>query len=114
MQKLYSNFDTPDYKNYFKKPRFSNNAFTIAHYALDVQYEAENFLDKNKDTVPDEHMSLLQGSEFDFLKEVLEKAAANNPPPAVRKKASLGTTFGLLTRVCFLFWLFLRRPRTSA
>ncbi|ORX47762.1 hypothetical protein DM01DRAFT_1410135 [Hesseltinella vesiculosa] len=80
-QKLYTNFDKPDFKQYFKKPRFSNNAFTIAHYAHDVQYESENFLDKNKDSVPDEHMSLLQGSEFEFLKEVLEKAANANPVP---------------------------------
>jgi myosin-5 len=83
IQKLYQNFEGPNFKQYFKKPRFSNNAFTIAHYALDVQYEAESFIDKNKDTVPDEHLSLLQGSEFDFLKEVLEKAAANNPNPIV-------------------------------
>ena len=56
----------------------------MAHYAHDVQYEAENFLDKNKDTVPDEHMTLLQGSEFEFLKEVMDRAAANNPAPTVK------------------------------
>lgn len=83
MQKLYSNFEGPNFKKYFKKPRFSNNAFTIAHYALDVQYEAESFIDKNKDTVPDEHLALLQGSDFDFLVEVLDRAAASNPTPAV-------------------------------
>ncbi|KAI9492810.1 P-loop containing nucleoside triphosphate hydrolase protein [Zychaea mexicana] len=103
VQKLYSNFATPQYKNYFKKPRFSNNAFTIAHYAHDVQYEAENFLDKNKDTVPDEHLTLLQGSDFDFLKDVLEKAAANNPAPQAEnkrmsmmfRKPTLGSIFKL-------------------
>ncbi|KAI8394115.1 P-loop containing nucleoside triphosphate hydrolase protein [Radiomyces spectabilis] len=103
-QKLYSNFDNANFKNYFKKPRFSNNAFTIAHYAHDVQYEAENFIDKNKDTVPDEHLSLLQGAEFDFLKEILEKAAANNPAPTpennkrmsmVVRKPTLGSIFKL-------------------
>ncbi|KAF7722644.1 Myosin type-2 heavy chain 1 [Apophysomyces ossiformis] len=103
-QKLYTNFDNPSFKNYFKKPRFSNTAFTIAHYAHDVQYESENFLDKNKDTVPDEHLALLQGAEFDFLKEVLEKAAANNPAPVpennkrmsmVARKPTLGSIFKL-------------------
>ncbi|KAG1355859.1 hypothetical protein G6F62_002230 [Rhizopus arrhizus] len=91
VQKLYSNFDNPNFKKYFKKPRFSNSAFTIAHYALDVQYEAENFIDKNKDTVPDEHLSLLQDAEFDFLKDVLEKAAANNsvPTPENNKRLSM-------------------------
>lgn len=51
-----------------------------------MQYEAENFIDKNKDTVPDEHLSLLQDAEFDFLKDVLEKAAANNSVPTVKKR----------------------------
>ena len=32
----------------------------------------ENFLDKNKDAVPDEHLNLLKKTEFDFLREVLE------------------------------------------
>jgi myosin-5 len=82
-QKLYTQFDTPAFKDYFKKPRFSNAAFTIVHYAHDVQYEADGFLDKNKDTVPDEHLKLLQDSEFEFLSEVLEKAALANPPPPV-------------------------------
>ncbi|KAJ8659397.1 hypothetical protein O0I10_004759 [Lichtheimia ornata] len=103
IDKLYSNFSTPDYKDYFKKPRFSNSAFTIAHYAHDVQYEGENFLDKNKDTVPDEHLSLLQTSEFDFLVDVLEKAASNNPAPPVEnkrmssmfRKPTLGSIFKL-------------------
>ncbi|KAF7725836.1 Myosin type-2 heavy chain 1 [Apophysomyces ossiformis] len=103
-QKLYTNFDNPNFKKYFKKPRFSNNAFTIAHYAHDVQYEAENFLDKNKDTVPDEHLSLLQGANFDFLKEVLEKAASNTPAPMpenskrmsmIARKPTLGSIFKL-------------------
>ena len=33
--------------------------------------------------MPDEHLALLQGSEFDFLTEVLDRAAANNPAPTV-------------------------------
>ncbi|CAO3692449.1 unnamed protein product [Rhizopus stolonifer] len=91
VQKLYSNFDNANYKKCFKKPRFSNSAFTIAHYALDVQYEAESFIDKNKDTVPDEHLTLLQNAEFDFLSEVLDKAAASAvaAPPENGKRMSM-------------------------
>ncbi|KAI9249910.1 P-loop containing nucleoside triphosphate hydrolase protein [Helicostylum pulchrum] len=104
VQKLYSNFEGPNFKNYFKKPRFSNNAFTIAHYALDVQYEVESFIDKNKDTVPDEHLALLQSSEFDFLTDVLDKAASSNPVPTpenskrmsmIARKPTLGSIFKL-------------------
>ncbi|KAG9318369.1 myosin 5 [Chiua virens] len=58
----------------FKKPRFGNSAFTIAHYALDVTYEVDGFLEKNRDTVPDEHMVLLATTKNPFLKEVLDAA----------------------------------------
>ncbi|KAI8877643.1 hypothetical protein K501DRAFT_337295 [Backusella circina FSU 941] len=88
-QKLYNNFTKPDYKNYFKKPRFSEAAFTVCHYAHDVQYESENFLEKNKDSVPDEHLQLLQSSEFKFLDEVLSKSAEDVPTPKDSKRKSM-------------------------
>jgi myosin-5 len=67
-----------EYKNVFKKPRFGTTAFTIAHYALDVTYEVEGFLEKNRDTVPDEHMALLNSSKNSFLKEVIDAALGND------------------------------------
>lgn len=77
----------PEFKTIYKKPRFGNSAFTIAHYALDVTYEVEGFLEKNRDTVPDEHMALLAATKNPFLKEVLDAAlnstkAADSPHPA--------------------------------
>ncbi|GAA5796115.1 hypothetical protein HPULCUR_001484 [Helicostylum pulchrum] len=100
-QKLYDNFSSPEHKKYFKKPRFSSSAFTIAHYAHDVEYEAENFLEKNKDSVPDEHLQLLQNSEFPFLDEILSASAAANASVSVEnkrksmavKKPTLGSIF---------------------
>ncbi|KAI9488412.1 P-loop containing nucleoside triphosphate hydrolase protein [Zychaea mexicana] len=87
--KLFANFADPTYKGYFKKPRFSNSAFTVVHYAHEVQYEAEGFIDKNKDTVPDEHLTLLQNAESGFLVEMLQtataaaaEAAKESAPPA--------------------------------
>ncbi|KAJ1906748.1 Myosin type-2 heavy chain 1, partial [Coemansia sp. IMI 209127] len=56
-----------DISSYFRKPRFSNTAFTVRHYAHDVMYEGDGFLEKNKDTVPDEILELLCSSEFDFV-----------------------------------------------
>ncbi len=73
--KLYQHFDTPTYKKYFQKPRFSNDSFTISHYAHDVTYEAENFLEKNRDTVPDEHLELLKNTEFEFLDDILTRGS---------------------------------------
>ncbi|KAG8701251.1 Myosin type-2 heavy chain 1, partial [Ceratobasidium sp. 423] len=81
LTKLLSQLDTPKNKNVFKKPRFGNSAFTIAHYALDVTYEAEGFIEKNRDTVPDEHLALLAGTQNPFLKEVLDAALASTRQP---------------------------------
>ncbi|CAE6510220.1 unnamed protein product [Rhizoctonia solani] len=81
LTKLISQLDSPKNKNVFKKPRFGNSAFTIAHYALDVTYEAEGFIEKNRDTVPDEHLALLAGTQNPFLKEVLDAALASTRQP---------------------------------
>ena len=81
LQKLYSQIVKPETKEVFKKPRFGNSAFTIAHYALDVTYEAEGFLEKNRDTVPDEHMNLLASTKNTFLREVLGAALASAKSP---------------------------------
>ncbi|KAF9002046.1 myosin 5 [Cyathus striatus] len=80
----------PEFKNVYKKPRFGNTSFTIAHYALDVTYEVEGFLEKNRDTVPDEHMSLLAATKNPFLKEVLD--AALNSTKSVEAQASNAVT----------------------
>ncbi|KAK4705503.1 myosin V, partial [Phenoliferia sp. Uapishka_3] len=74
VQKLYSTVGTPANAKVFKKPRFGASAFTIAHYALDVTYEGDGFLEKNRDTVPDELLTLLGSTTNSFLKEVLERA----------------------------------------
>ncbi|KAG0174050.1 Myosin type-2 heavy chain 1 [Apophysomyces sp. BC1034] len=105
--KLYSNFNAPSYQEYFKKPRFSNNAFTVCHYAHDVQYEADGFLDKNKDTVPEEHLALLQSAESTFLVEMMQTANSitsanavttpsdNQKRQSAAKKPTLGSMFKL-------------------
>jgi myosin-5 len=81
LQKLYNQLDKPENKNVFKKPRFGQSAFTIAHYAHDVTYEVEGFLEKNRDTVPEEQMNLLAGTKNPFLREVLDAALAASKPP---------------------------------
>jgi myosin-5 len=75
VQKLYTQIEKkPEYKDSFKRPRFGQSSFTVCHYALDVTYESEGFLEKNRDTVPDEHMALLNATSNSFLKEVFETA----------------------------------------
>jgi len=72
--KLHHNFAN-DKSSYYKKPRFGKSAFTVCHYAIDVTYESDGFIEKNRDTVPDEHMEVLRLTTNPFLKEVLEVAS---------------------------------------
>ncbi|KAJ1852495.1 Myosin type-2 heavy chain 1 [Coemansia sp. RSA 1822] len=78
-EKLYRQFaeqqQTIASASYFRKPRFSNTAFTIRHYAHDVTYEGDGFLEKNKDTVPDEILDLLCTSSFEFVGTLVSASA---------------------------------------
>jgi myosin-5 len=88
--KLYSNFTTNEkYKNFFKKPRFSEDSFTIAHYALDVTYSIEGFLEKNKDTVSDEQLNFLMNSTSEFVKEIVKLERVEATSPTQSRKNSL-------------------------
>ncbi|XP_021281457.1 myosin-11 isoform X2 [Herrania umbratica] len=63
-QKLYQTFK--DHKR-FVKPKLARTEFTIAHYAGEVQYQSDQFLDKNKDYVVPEHQDLLSASKCSFV-----------------------------------------------
>ncbi|KAI0123511.1 myosin-2 [Xylariales sp. AK1849] len=73
--KLHHNF-AADKNKFYKKPRFGKSAFTVCHYAIDVTYESDGFIEKNRDTVPDEHMEVLRASTNKFLGQVLAAAVA--------------------------------------
>uniref|UniRef100_A0A8C3L1A2 Unconventional myosin-Va n=1 Tax=Chrysolophus pictus TaxID=9089 RepID=A0A8C3L1A2_CHRPC len=47
----------------FEKPRLSNKAFIIKHFADKVEYQCEGFLEKNKDTVYEEQIKVLKSSK---------------------------------------------------
>ena len=71
--KLHHNF-AANKQPFYKKPRFGKSAFTVCHYATDVTYESEGFIEKNRDTVPDEHMEVMRRTNNEFLSEVLDIA----------------------------------------
>ncbi|KAJ5953421.1 hypothetical protein N7454_000317 [Penicillium verhagenii] len=83
--KLHHNF-AADKQKFYKKPRFGKSAFTVCHYAIDVTYESDGFIEKNRDTVPDEHLGVLRNSSNFFIKEILDTAAT------VREKDSAALT----------------------
>ncbi|TQD77852.1 hypothetical protein C1H46_036600 [Malus baccata] len=62
--KLYQTFK--DHKR-FMKPKLTRSDFTIVHYAGEVQYQSDQFLDKNKDYIVPEHRDLLSASTCSFV-----------------------------------------------
>lgn len=80
--KLHQQLVQPWQKQVFKKPRFQQGAFTITHYAHEVTYDVEGFVEKNRDSVPEEHLSLLQSSTNGFLCEVLAFALKSPEAPS--------------------------------
>ncbi|QCD96119.1 DNA topoisomerase III [Vigna unguiculata] len=63
-QKMYQTYKS---HKRFSKPKLARTAFTINHYAGDVTYQADYFLDKNKDYVVAEHQALLCASKCPFV-----------------------------------------------
>uniref|UniRef100_A0A8C5BN78 Unconventional myosin-Va-like n=1 Tax=Gadus morhua TaxID=8049 RepID=A0A8C5BN78_GADMO len=61
VQKLYTTLLKQNV--HFDKPRLSNTAFIIHHFADKVEYQCDGFLEKNKDTVNEEHINVLKMSK---------------------------------------------------
>ncbi|XP_029377906.1 unconventional myosin-Vc [Echeneis naucrates] len=64
LQKLYNYLDT---SSLFEKPRLSNEAFVIQHFADKVEYQCRGFLEKNRDTLYEELVEIMRVSKFPFL-----------------------------------------------
>lgn len=74
VNKLHHNYSNDKHK-FYKKPRFGKSAFTVCHYAVDVTYESDGFIEKNRDTVPDEHLEVLRSTSNVFLRDVMDASA---------------------------------------
>ncbi|XP_067139175.1 unconventional myosin-Va-like isoform X3 [Centruroides vittatus] len=85
-QKLY---DCCKKWKHFDKPRLSNTAFIIKHFADDVKYECSGFLEKNRDTVMEEHINILTASHYELVAELFEEDKCNKKlKPASWSKSS--------------------------
>ncbi|KAK4757816.1 hypothetical protein SAY87_019117 [Trapa incisa] len=87
-EKLYQTFK--DHKR-FSKPKLSRTDFTICHYAGDVTYQTDLFLDKNKDYVVAEHQALLSHSKCSFIKDLFPLPPEESSKTS--KFSSIGTRF---------------------
>eukprot|EP00741_Cyanophora_paradoxa_P005762 tig00000113_g5584.t1 len=65
LHKLHENLSRQ--KCYVKPRRDADKSFVVTHYAGDVTYEAEGFVDKNKDTVHIDLVRAMQTSKCDIV-----------------------------------------------
>ncbi|MBZ3869284.1 Unconventional myosin-Vb [Sciurus carolinensis] len=66
-QKLY---DRHSSSQHFQKPRMSNTAFIVVHFADKVEYLSDGFLEKNRDTVYEEQINILKASKFPLVADL--------------------------------------------
>ena len=57
----------------FEKSRFGDLEFTVRHFAGDVLYSADGFLDKNRDRLQENLLTCIQTSTNNFITEILFK-----------------------------------------
>ncbi|XP_041007511.1 myosin-17-like isoform X3 [Juglans microcarpa x Juglans regia] len=89
-QKLYQTFKN---NKRFIKPKLSRTSFTISHYAGEVLYLADLFLDKNKDYVVAEHQDLLTASKCSFVAGLFPRLPEESSKSS--KFSSIGSRFKL-------------------
>ncbi|KAH7440883.1 hypothetical protein KP509_03G015200 [Ceratopteris richardii] len=76
----------------FKKPKLSTTDFTIAHYAGEVTYHTDLFLEKNRDYVVAEHQALLMSSRSPFVAELFSLSSEDSTKSS-SKLSSVATRF---------------------
>lgn len=111
IEKMHQTLDKEPTNKVYKKPRFGQTKFIVCHYALDVTYDIEGFIEKNRDTVGEGHLEVMKNSTNQLLQDVLTiidrnaaeleaKTVASNGGNAVskvksiaNKKPTLGSMF---------------------
>ena len=83
VQKLY---DKCSKCEHFQKPRLSQTAFVVKHFADNVEYESAGFLDKNRDTVNEEQINILRASANDLVSELFLEIHEFNAAKAGQQK----------------------------
>ncbi|VDK19182.1 unnamed protein product [Anisakis simplex] len=66
--------------DHFQMPRIKNPSFIIRHFAADVIYLVDGFLDKNKDTVSEQLVNVMKKSKMKFLCEILRDEEPDAKP----------------------------------
>ncbi|XP_055717331.1 unconventional myosin-Vb-like [Salvelinus fontinalis] len=88
-RKLYDQHQRNSPSPHFRKPRMSNTAFIILHFADMVQYECDGFLDKNRDTVFEEPINILRASQSELVSELFQQKPVGGSMSISGGKSSL-------------------------
>ncbi|XP_058413067.1 unconventional myosin-Vb isoform X2 [Diceros bicornis minor] len=84
-QKLY---DRHSGSQHFQKPRMSNTAFIVVHFADKVEYLSDGFLEKNRDTVYEEQINILKASKFPLVADLFHDDKDSVPASSTSGKSS--------------------------
>uniref|UniRef100_A0A3Q3WQY3 Uncharacterized protein n=1 Tax=Mola mola TaxID=94237 RepID=A0A3Q3WQY3_MOLML len=89
-QKLYKQNSS---SAHFQKPRMSNIAFIIIHFADKVEYQCEGFLEKNRDTVYEEQINILKASQFQLVADLFHEKedTGSSKPSKINVRAAKST-----------------------
>jgi len=93
--KLYDQLSSKATESVFKKPKMNyKSCFNICHYAEEVSYSVETFLEKNRDTICEEQSDLLRKSEvISYIFEDPQLPANTRPKPKTSRSATVGWQF---------------------
>ncbi|XP_006819085.1 myosin-IIIb-like [Saccoglossus kowalevskii] len=75
---------------YIKSRVASNNIFSIDHYAARVEYDAQGFLEKNRDTLPNGVIQLLKESKNALLNQIFRGTITRTGTLALQMRTSRG------------------------
>ncbi|XP_076768574.1 unconventional myosin-Vb isoform X4 [Arvicanthis niloticus] len=84
-QKLYERHSS---SQHFQKPRMSNTAFIVIHFADKVEYLSDGFLEKNRDTVYEEQINILKASKFPLVADLFHDDKDSVPATNTAKSRS--------------------------
>ncbi|XP_057645310.1 unconventional myosin-Vb isoform X2 [Chionomys nivalis] len=84
-QKLYERHSS---SQHFQKPRMSNTAFIVVHFADKVEYLSDGFLEKNRDTVYEEQINILKASKFPLVADLFHDDKDSVPATSTAKNRS--------------------------
>ncbi|KAM7228907.1 hypothetical protein CapIbe_020195 [Capra ibex] len=85
-QKLY---DRHSGSQHFQKPRMSNKAFIVIHFADKVEYLSDGFLEKNRDTVYEEQINILKASKFPLVADLFHDGKDSAPATTASSKINI-------------------------